>query len=132
MKNLIPEDGAKLFKFNPIEKKATLILAFLLFVSLWCQSWPVFWGILLGGLLGILNFHWLWWITAKVFLENKKIYGVQYLTKFFCLAAIFFFILRRGEINFPAFLIGLSALIPAILVSAWQPKFLGQDRVKKL
>lgn len=132
MKNLIPEEATKLFKFNPIEKKATLILGFLLLVSLWFQSWPVFWGILLGGLLGILNFHWLWWITAKVFLENKKIYGVQYPTKFFCLAAIIFFILRRGDINFSAFLIGLSVFIPTILITAWRHNFLGQDRVKKL
>jgi len=86
----------------------------------------------LGGLLGILNFHWLWWITAKVFLENKKIYGFQYPTKFFCLAAIIFFILRRGDINFLAFLIGLSVFIPAILITAWPINFLKQDRLKKL
>lgn len=132
MKNLIPQEASKLFQFNPIEKKAMEILGFLLLVSLLFQSWPVFWGILLGGLLGILNFHCLWWITAKVFLENKKIYGIQYPTKFFCLAAIIFFILRRGDINFSAFLIGLSAFIPAILVTAWQNNFLRQDRVKKL
>lgn len=123
MKNLITEEASNLFKFNPIEKKAAAILAFFLLVSLFFQSWPIFWGIFWGGLLGILNFHWLWWITAKVFLENKKLYGLQYPTKFFCLAAIIFFILRRGDINFSAFLIGLSAFIPAIFMTVWQNNF---------
>lgn len=132
MKKIIPEGASKLFQFNPIEKKATVILGFLLLISFLFQSWPVFWGIFWGGLLGIINFHWLWWITAKVFLENKKMYGFQYPTKFFCLAAMIFFILRRGDINFLAFLIGLSAFIPAILVTAWQNNSLKQDRVKKL
>ncbi|MGB9698824.1 MAG: ATP synthase subunit I [Thermodesulfobacteriota bacterium] len=121
-----------MFEFNPIEKRAAIILGLLLLVSLFFQSWPVFWGVLWGGLLGILNFHWLWWITAKVFIENKKIYGFQYPPKFFCLAAIIFFILRRGDINFLAFLIGLSALIPAILITAWPPNLLEQNRLKKL
>lgn len=124
MKNLIPQEASKFFKFNPIEKRGAIILGLLLFLSLMFQSWPVFWGVLWGGLLGILNFHCLWWITAKVFLENKKIYGFQYPTKFFCLAALIFFILRRGDINFLAFLIGLSAFIPAILVTAWENNFL--------
>lgn len=132
MKNLISEEASKFFKFHPIEKKAMLILGILLLVSLLIQSGPVFWGLLLGGLVGILNFHWLWWITAKFFLENKKIYGFQYPIKFFCLAAIIFFILRHGDINFSAFLIGLSAFIPAILITAYQNNFLNHDRLKKL
>lgn len=130
MKNLIPQEASKLFKFNPIEKRATIILGLLLPLSLIFQSWPVFWGVLGGGLLGILNFHWLWWITAKVFLENKKIYGLQYPTKFFCLAGLIFFILHHGDINFLAFLIGLSIFIPTILVTAWKYN-LGEDRLKK-
>ncbi len=132
MKNLIPQEGSKLWASNPIEKKAAIILGLLLLSSLLFQSWPVFWGVLLGGLVGILNFHWLWWITAKVFIENKKKYGFQYPIKFFCLAAIIFFILRRGDINFLAFLIGLSAFIPAILVTAWPNIFFKQYRLKKL
>ncbi len=121
---MISGGAPRLFRFNQIEKRTCLILGIFLIISLILQNEEVIWGMLLGGIIGLINFHWLWWITAKVFLENKKIYGCQYLTKFFILAGIIFLILRSGKFNALAFLIGFSAFIPAILVSIRQKNFL--------
>ncbi len=114
----------RVFKFNQIEKRSCQILGIFLIISLILQNEGIFWGMLLGGLIGLINFHWLCWITAKVFLENKKIYGYQYPAKFLVIASIIFFILLSGKFNAWAFLIGFSTFVPAIFASVWQKNFL--------
>ncbi len=90
-------------------------MALLLLGSLWFRSWAVILGVLLGGTVAILNFHWLWLIWGKVLFEKKWLYGFQIFFKFLVLVFVIFIILRYAEINPLAFVVGSSALVVGIL-----------------
>lgn len=102
-------------KLTSIEKRTAQILILLLLTTLWLQSWPVSLGLILGGGVAILNFHWLWRIMEKMVFDKKRIHGLQVLVKFFALLAGIFFVLRFIEVNFIAFVVGISTLLPGIL-----------------
>lgn len=108
-----PEHSRKLAE---IEKKTIQILSILFFLSLWFQSWPISIGLILGGVVAIINFHWLWKIMEKVIGEKKRFHGVQIVVKFFTLLATLFIILRFSEVNFVAFIVGISSLLPGLLL----------------
>ena len=82
--------------------------------SLWFQSWSIALGLILGGGVAILNFHWLWRIMEKVIFEKKKIYGLQVAVKFLALLAAIFLIFHFVKVNSVAFIIGISTLLPGI------------------
>lgn len=111
----MPARQGEIRKLTSIEKRTGQILILLLLTSLWLQSWPVSLGLILGGGVAILNFHWLWRIMEKMIFDKKKIYCLQVLVKFFALLAGIFFVLRFIEVNFIAFVVGISTLLPAIL-----------------
>ncbi|HYB19778.1 MAG TPA: ATP synthase subunit I [Thermodesulfobacteriota bacterium] len=101
-------------KLISIEKRSAQILALLLLASLWFQSWPISLGLILGGGVVLLNFHWLWRIMQKYFFEKKRYYGLQALIRFLALFVVLFLIVRYGKVNPVAFLVGLSTLVMGI------------------
>lgn len=108
------------FKVNLIEKRTAQILLGLLIISLWFQSWPVILGLLSGGLVGLFNLRWLWWMIHKIVMENRKLYAFHLLGKFLFLGAIIFLIFRILPINHMAFLVGISSFIPSVISIGWQ------------
>jgi len=103
-----------------IEKRTAQILILLLLASLAFQSWPISLGMVLGGGVAILNFHWLWRIMEKVIFEKKKIHGLQVLIKFLTLLIVIFMIFRFTKVNSVAFIIGISTLLPGIFFGVIQ------------
>jgi hypothetical protein len=103
-------------KLASIEKRTAQVLFLLLLGSLGFQSWPISIGVILGGMVAILNFHWLWRIMEKVIFEKKKIYGVQVGLKFLALSVAVFLVLYWVKVNSVAFLAGISTLLPGIFI----------------
>jgi hypothetical protein len=101
-------------KLISIEKRSAQILAFFLLASLWFQSWSISLGLVLGGGVALLNFHWLWRIMERFLFEKKRHYGLQVLLKFLALLVGLFLIIRYGRVNPAAFLVGLSTLVMGI------------------
>ncbi len=102
-------------KLIAIEKRSVQLLALLLVGSLWFHSWAVSLGVLLGGAVAILNFHWLWLILSKVIFDKEWLYGLQVVFKFLILVFVIFIILRYAEVNPIAFVAGSSTLLAGIL-----------------
>jgi hypothetical protein len=102
-------------KLIAIEKRSLQVLVLLLAGSIWFQSWAVSLGVLLGGGVAVLNFHWLWLILARVIFEKQWLYGLQVFFKFLVLVFVIFIILRYAEVNPIAFVAGSSTLLVGIL-----------------
>jgi len=113
-------DRQEIQKLISIEKRSAQILALFLLASLWFQSWSISLGLILGGGVAILNFHWLWRIMEKVIFEKKKIHGLQVLIKFLALLMVIFMIFRFIKVNSVAFIIGISTLLPGIFFGVIQ------------
>jgi hypothetical protein len=107
-------------KLVSIERRSVLILSLFLLASLWFRSWPISFGLILGGAVAILNFCWLAMIMEKVFLERKRLHGLQMFIKFFVLAAIIFLIFRYTRVHPIALTVGLSTLVLGILVEVFK------------
>ncbi|MCJ7496236.1 MAG: ATP synthase subunit I [Deltaproteobacteria bacterium] len=116
----IPARQREIRKLASIEKRTAQVLALLLVGSLWFQSWSISLGLILGGGVAILNFHWLWRIMEKVIFEKKKIHGLQVLIKFLALLMVIFMIFRFIKVNSVAFIIGISTLLPGIFFGVIQ------------
>ncbi|MBI5967312.1 MAG: ATP synthase subunit I [Deltaproteobacteria bacterium] len=102
-------------KLISIEKRSAQILVLFLLVSLWFQSWEISFGLILGGAVAILNFHWLWRIMEKVFFDRKLLHSLQALIKFIALVLMIFLILRFAGVDAIAFIVGISTLLLGIL-----------------
>jgi hypothetical protein len=107
-------------KLVAIEKRSAQFLILLLLASLWFQSWSISLGLILGGGVAILNFHWLWRIVEKVLFEQNKFYGIQALIKFILLVFAVFLILRYIAVNPIAFIVGVSTLVVGILFEGFR------------
>jgi len=77
-------------------------------------------GLILGGAVALLNFHWLWRIMEKMIFEKKKIHGLQVGVKFLALVAAVFLIFHWIKVHYVAFLLGISTLLPGILFEVMQ------------
>jgi hypothetical protein len=112
----LPAQQREIRKLAFIEKRTAQILIILLIGSLWFQSWPISLGLILGGGVAILNFHWLWRIMEKVIFEKKMFHGVQVFFKFLALLVVIFMIFRYIGVNSVAFIVGISTLIVGIFL----------------
>ena len=109
-------------KLSSIEKRSAQILVLFLLASLWFHSGSVLLGLLLGGVVSILNFRWLWRIVEKVLFERKESYGLQALIRFIVLGFAVSFILLYVRVHPIAFLVGTSTLVLGILFEfVWAP-----------
>jgi hypothetical protein len=99
-----------------------LVLLFTGGVSLLWQNWPFSLGLILGGVVALLNFHWLALIGRKIFLEKKPLHGFQIPIKFLAVILAVFFILMYTRVHAIAFLLGTFALVLGIL---WETFYQG-------
>jgi hypothetical protein len=103
-----------------IEKRTMHVLLLGVGASLLWQSWSFSLGLLLGGTVALLNFHWLALIGRKIFLEKKPLHGIQVPIKFFAVILAVFLILMYARVQAIAFLLGTLALVLGILWEAIQ------------
>jgi hypothetical protein len=110
-------------KVRAIEWRTVQFLLPAAAACLFWQNWLFSAGVLLGGAVALLNFHWLSMIMGKIFLERKPWHGVQVPIKFFALVLAVFLILLHTRVPAIAFLLGTFSLVLGILFEAIRQGF---------
>jgi hypothetical protein len=89
----------------------------------WLAPWRVMTGLMLGGVLSLLNYHWLRTSVAAVFnidiaAERPRFKASRYILRYFVIGVISFAAYRLRLVSLPATLAGLCAFVPALFVEA--------------
>jgi hypothetical protein len=115
------EDGleARLFRYM-IAAVAIAVVAGAMFAP-----WRVTTGLLLGGLLALLNHHWLRTSIAAVFeveQEGKKprVKVWRYVVRYLVIGGVGFVAYKLQLVSLPAMLVGLCSFVPALLLEAFR------------
>jgi ATP synthase I subunit len=91
-------------------------------VSTMLQPWRVTTGLMLGGLLSLLNFHWLETSAAAVFnvsaAERPRIRISRYIFRYFVVAGAAFAAYQLGLVSLGAIFAGLCSFVPALFIEA--------------
>src|SRR6267154_4685252 len=86
--------------------------------------WRVTTGLMLGGLLSLLNFHWLQTSAAAVFnvsAGQRPHLGVShYIIRYFVVAGAAVAAYELRLVSLPALLVGLCSFVPALFVEAFR------------
>lgn len=95
--------------------------------------WRVTAGLLLGGALSILNYHWLRCSIAAVLTieaapgtaneKRPRLKLWRYILRYFVVGAIVFAAYQLRIVSLPATIIGLSAFVPALFVEAFRQSY---------
>jgi hypothetical protein len=111
---------AREIKLAAIERTQWVILALLTLGSLAFWDWRITLGVVIGGIIVILNFKALRMILQSGFSQGKisGSFFVKYAIKFLALLAAVGGVafLLQGRINLVAFLVGLLTIFLAIVV----------------
>jgi hypothetical protein len=113
-----PFSKRETWRVRAIERRTIHVLLGGVAISLFWQSWPFSLGLLMGGAVALLNFHWLALIGRKIFLEKKPLHGIQVPLKFFAVILVVFLILMYTRVHAVAFLLGTFTLVLGILWEA--------------
>ena len=91
-------------------------------VSTMLLPWRVTTGLMLGGLLSLLNFHWLRTSVAAVFNVNagqpRRLGISRYIFRYFVVAGAAFAAYELRLVSLPAMFAGLCSFVPALFVEA--------------
>lgn len=92
-------------------------------VALIAAQWRVTTGLLLGGSLSLLNYHWLLSSMAVVFAASTsdappRISVIRYILRYFVIAVVVGFAYKLGTISLPATIAGLCSFVPAFFIEA--------------
>ena len=109
---------------DPIQKRIEItnwIILFIIFIpSLFFAPWKFSLGILTGGFISILNFHWLGRSLQGVFKNiggNVKVpVMVKYYIRLAVTAVILYFLIANDTVNVIGLIIGLSVVIINIIL----------------
>jgi len=99
-----------------------VMLGVFVLISLSLLSFRFTLGVLLGGLISIVNYHWLSHDLKKVFQaltdRSKTRIMVKYYIRFACSAVVLYFIISNSIVDVIGLLIGLSiVLINSVLTA---------------
>ncbi len=104
-----------------LEKLNWAILALLVLISLIFMQPPFTLGVLLGGLISIVNFFWLKRDLRVVFGSltgrAKAAVMLRYYIRFFVSAVVIFFIITRTVADVMGLLVGLSIVVINIVLN---------------
>jgi hypothetical protein len=130
MKTIPQNAGATLLqeaRNSGVERRIFRSMAFAVvtaaLVSLPFAQWRVTTGLLLGGILSLLNHHWLSSSTAAAFTvlvhgTKPKLKLAQYLLRYLVIATVVFFAYKLNLVSLAATLAGLSSFVVALFVEA--------------
>jgi nitrate reductase NapE component len=112
------EKGSRL---TSIERNNTIILLVLTLGSLCCKSHTVTLGVLLGGVIVILNF----WLLRRIVegglrkSKNRPALVMSYFLKFAALVAVIFWVIYSGIVDTLGFVVGLSTVFIGIALDGF-------------
>ena len=86
--------------------------------------WRVTFGLMLGGGLSLLNYHWLRTSIAAVFnvtgTGRPRVQIWRYLIRYFVVAVAVFAAYQLRMVSLPATIVGLCSFVPAVFVEAFR------------
>ena len=93
-------------------------------------GWRISMSLLLGGVLALVNYHWLSNSTALALSVlahgvKPKIRVTQYILRYAVVAATIFIAYKLGVVTLAATIIGLSTFVVALFVEAFREAYLG-------
>jgi hypothetical protein len=92
-------------------------------VSLPFAQWRITTGLLLGGILSLLNHHWLSSSTAAAFTvlvhgAKPKLKLAQYLLRYLVIGTVVFFAYKLNLVSLTATIAGLCSFVAALFIEA--------------
>jgi hypothetical protein len=91
-------------------------------VSTMLAPWRITTGLMLGGLLSLLNFHWLETSVVAVFnvsaAERPRVRISRYIIRYFVVAGAAFAAYQLGLVSLGAVFAGLCSFVPALFIEA--------------
>ena len=117
-----------------IELRNLVILGIMLIASLLAMPWRFTLGILLGGIISIVNLYWLG-RDLRVIFSNlsgraKSAMMIRYYIRMAVTAVVLFFIITELPVDIIGLLVGLSLVVINIVVTAileFQKKILPEE-----
>jgi hypothetical protein len=105
----------------------SMIVAIILAVcaSLLVAPWRVSTGLLLGGLLSLVNHYWLTSSTTAAFSvlvngEKPRLSLIQYVLRYAVIGSVVLFAYKFGIASVPALIAGLCSFVVALFVEAFR------------
>ena len=93
-------------------------------VSTMIMPWRVTTGLIFGGLLSLLNFHWLQTSVAAVFNVSTggrpRVRVSRYVIRYFVVGATGYAAYELGLVSLPALFAGLCSFVPALFAEAFR------------
>ena len=110
---------------DPLQRKieiANWIVLAVLFIASWIFTpFDFYLGVLLGGFISILNFHWMERGLRGIFANTAgNVKGgvmVQYYIRLVLTAVVLYFLIANATVNVIGLLIGLSVVVINIIVT---------------
>jgi len=115
-------DGAlelRLFRVMAISVIAASIISTVL------APWRVSFGLMLGGGLSLLNYHWLRTSVSAIFnidhaLQRPRVRISRYILRYLIVGAVVFAAYELGLVSLAATVAGLCSFVPALFVEAFR------------
>jgi len=125
-KTLFTDSGAALTRrMLRVMSLATLLAAS---VSTLVGNWRVTVGLLLGGILALLNHYWLQTSIGAAFARaagtRPKIQMAQYVLRYFVIGISVYIAYKLNLVSLPATVIGLSTFVIALFAEAFREFYL--------
>ena len=103
-------------------------VALAVIVSTMLLPWRLTTGLMLGGLLSLLNFHWLRTSVAAVFRVSAGLGISRYIFRYFVVAGAAFAAYELGLVSVPALFAGLCSFVPALFIEAFRQFYFAISR----
>ena len=91
-------------------------------VSTMLLPWRVTTGLMLGGALSLLNYHWLQTSVAAIFKvsgeQRPRVSISRYIIRYFVVAGAAFVAYELRLVSLPAMFAGLCSFVPALFIEA--------------
>jgi hypothetical protein len=106
-----------------ILRNMAFAVTFAVIVSLPFAQWRITTGLLVGGILSLLNHHWLSSSTAAAFSviahgTKPQLKLTQYVLRYFVIATVVFLAYKFNMVSLPATIVGLCSFVVALFVEA--------------
>ena len=99
-------------------------VAIAVIVSTMLAPWRVTFGLMLGGVLSLFNYHWLRTSVAAVFnvsaTERPRVKISRYIIRYFVVGVAVFAAYQLQVVSLPATIFGLCSFVPALFVEAFR------------
>jgi len=97
-------------------------------VSLWLSPWRIVTGLLLGGVLSLLNYHWLRTsiraiIQARASGKDISSNGSRFIVRYLVIFAVVLTAYLLNVVSLPATIVGLCSFVVALFAEAFRQSY---------